>query len=343
MKKKKRLHEKYIKILLVIIFFPLALIHLLITNFQKSKYKPKGKFVQVGNNNYHVKVSGKGSPTIILESGQGGCSLDWVLVQGEISNLGTVISYDRANYGWSKTKENKSTIDEYVDELRSLLDKLELRPPYILVGHSFGGLIMRLFASKYAEDVEGLILVDSVHEDRYTSELMSLDRRKQFNNVIKQAKLGYLLAPLGITRIIKAFIGSKNLPKQEQKIVKALGYQSKAYTSLLLELLNSEGSVRQLKVSKPIEENLPVIILSAGKQTDDWKEEQYKLLKITNNTEHLIVTESWHSIQIHKPEVVIKAITDMLEITGSCAPLTPHNTVSTRRAGSALGLEEKAK
>lgn len=224
MKKQIGLTEKCIRILLIIVLFPLSMTQLLVSKFQLNKIKPIGKFVQVGNNQYHVNVTGEGTPTIILESGQGGCLLDWTNVQKVISSVGTVISYDRANFGMSHVKNNPASIEQYVYELRSLLDELNLKPPYIIVGHSFGGLVMRHFASQYPDDVKGLILVDSAHEDRYTPETMSLERKTQFNKAVKQAKIGYLLAPLAIPRIVNAFVGSKHLPKKEQEIVKVLGY-----------------------------------------------------------------------------------------------------------------------
>lgn len=81
---------------------------------------------------------------------------------------------------------------------------------------------------------------------------------------------------------------------------------------MYLELLNSEVSVKQLKASKPLPKELPVKVLSAWKQTAEWKEDQSKLLDLTNNTQQVKVEDSWHAIQIHKPEAVINAINDMI-------------------------------
>ena len=88
----------------------------------------------------HALVSGNGEPTIILDAGMGGFSVDWTFVQPELSTFSTVLSYDRAGYGWSKANEDSMTSEEYVNDLRKLLVKLKLKPPYILIRHSFGGI-----------------------------------------------------------------------------------------------------------------------------------------------------------------------------------------------------------
>jgi pimeloyl-ACP methyl ester carboxylesterase len=130
----------------------------------------------------------------------GSFSIDWVFVQPELSKFSTVLSYDRGGYGWSKTNEERVTSEEYVNDLRKLLAKLVLKPPYILVGHSFGGLNMQLFAASFPEDI---VLVDSVHEHYYLPEYMGNKRKAYFSKMLRVYKLGYILAPLGIPRFIK--------------------------------------------------------------------------------------------------------------------------------------------
>lgn len=96
-----------------------------------------------------------------------------------------MLSYDRGGYGWSKTNEERVTSEEYVNDLRKLLAKLVLKPPYILVGHSFGGLNMQLFAASFPEEIAGIVLVDSVHEHYYLREYMGNKRKANFSKMLR--------------------------------------------------------------------------------------------------------------------------------------------------------------
>ncbi|WP_369699121.1 alpha/beta fold hydrolase [Paenibacillus silviterrae] len=131
-------------------------------------------------------------PTIILESGMGGSALGWALVQPELSKYTRVLSYDRAGFGWSTETIEKPTCKAYVQDLRDLLTRVKLDPPYILVGHSYGGMIMRLFASEYPEEVVGIVLVDSTHEKRYVGSSLNQRRNEELLRQQNRLRLGYL-------------------------------------------------------------------------------------------------------------------------------------------------------
>ena len=212
-----------IRAAIFLLFFPLSITQILITKREDKKYQPPGELVNTETSKHHVHVSGKGEPTIILDAGMGGFSVDWAFVQPELSKFSTVLSYDRAGYGWSKSNENRVTSEEYVNDLRMLLLKLKLKPPYILVGHSFGGLNMQLFAAAFPEEIAGLVLVDSVHEHYYLQEYMSEKRKLNFSKMLRVYKLGYILAPLGIPRYLKQHIGSNRLPPGYLRQAKAKG------------------------------------------------------------------------------------------------------------------------
>ena len=102
---------------------------------------------------------------MVIDSGQGGTHLDWQLVQPEIAKLTQTVTYDRAGYGWSDLSlgQEARTAQQCLDELRQLLQKTEIPPPYILVGMSLSGLFVRLFAYQYPKEVAGMVLVDVTH------------------------------------------------------------------------------------------------------------------------------------------------------------------------------------
>lgn len=121
--------EKSIRQAISIVGFPLTMYQLILSYYHMNKYKPTGKLVRIGKRYLHAVVTGEHkteAPTIILESGMGGSSLDWSLVQPELSKHATVISYDRAGFGWSITME-QPTCNHYVDDLRLLLHEMNRR------------------------------------------------------------------------------------------------------------------------------------------------------------------------------------------------------------------------
>ncbi|MFE4710629.1 alpha/beta fold hydrolase [Paenibacillus sp. NPDC056722] len=303
--------DNYLRYTIAAAFFPLTCTQALWTQYDRFRYKPAGKRISVGSRELHAHVTGSGRTTIVLEAGMGGNLLDWSLVQPELSRDATVVAYDRAGLGWSKGSGKPATCKQYVEDLRSLLSALELQPPYVLVGHSFGGMVMRLFAAEYPDEVKGLILVDAVHEGRYLAAEMS-EQGRRHKDSLNQLRLGYLLSPAAIPRLTGRHIGSRRLPSPMLEQVKAAGYRSSAYKTLYAELLDAHESALQLATAERLREDLPVVVLSAGQQDKEWHREQLRLAELTSCTQHIVVRDSWHSIQIYRPDVVIDAIRSLL-------------------------------
>src|SRR5262249_14535484 len=128
--------------------------------------KPPGKLVNLGGHRLHVRCSGKGRPTVVVENGLGDFSFDWVLVQSRVSRFTRICTYDRAGYAWSDPGPRPRTFAQLNLELKDALSKLAEPSPFVLVGHSYGGPVVRNFATVYAKDVAGIVLVDAAYEGR---------------------------------------------------------------------------------------------------------------------------------------------------------------------------------
>src|SRR6185437_1161890 len=111
-----------------------------------AHYPAPGKLVDVGGYKLHINCTGTGNPTVILDAGLGGTSLDWSKIQPAVTHFTRVCSYDRAGYGWSESGPGLRTSQQIVKELHLLLAHAQINGPYVLVGHSAGGLNMRLYA-----------------------------------------------------------------------------------------------------------------------------------------------------------------------------------------------------
>jgi pimeloyl-ACP methyl ester carboxylesterase len=132
---------------------------------KKPTYSPPGRLVDVGGYRLHLNCTGKRGPTIVLIAGAGDFSFDWGLVQPDVSRFARVCSYDRAGLAWSDPGPTPRTMRQDVYELHTLLKAARIKAPYVLVGHSIGGLIARVYAEQYPDEVVGMVLVDSTHED----------------------------------------------------------------------------------------------------------------------------------------------------------------------------------
>ena len=131
-----------------------------------QRFPQRGHLVQAESIRMNIDCSGQGSPTVILESGSGGPSIDWLMVQPEVAKFTRVCSYDRAGYGWSDSGPEPRSSLQIAHELNQLLHAAGEKGPYILVGHSMGGYDVRVYTGQYPNDVAGIVLVDASHEDQ---------------------------------------------------------------------------------------------------------------------------------------------------------------------------------
>lgn len=127
---------------------------------------PRGQMVDLGGHRLHVICAGRGMPTVILESGFEEFSFDWILVQSKVARFSRVCSYDRAGYAWSDPGPKPRSFIQINVELHDALAKLEEKGPFVLVGHAFGGPIVRNFVNSYPKEVAGIVFLDAVSEDQ---------------------------------------------------------------------------------------------------------------------------------------------------------------------------------
>ena len=157
-------------------------------------YPPLGELIEVHGHKMHLYCLGTGSPTVVLESGLGDMMLNWHKVQVETASFSRVCAYDRAGFGWSDPLDEPVYSPRVAESLHTLLKNADIPAPYVLVGHSLGGIHVRNFAHQYPDEIAGIVLVDSAHDiqraedpDEGKNPLLSLCR---------------LIAPLGIVRML---------------------------------------------------------------------------------------------------------------------------------------------
>src|SRR5579885_2633825 len=142
----------------------LAVIAFLSAVLAAAQPAPSGKLVDLGGHRLHVNCTGRGRPIVVVENGLDDFSFDWVLVQNQVSKFTRICTYDRAGYAWSDPGPKPRTFAQINLELHDALSKLGERGPYVLVGHSYGGPVVRNFAITYPEEVAAVVLVDAAFE-----------------------------------------------------------------------------------------------------------------------------------------------------------------------------------
>ncbi len=290
---------------LIFLLLIISLLTISTTTQAKEKSYP-GELIDIGTHRLHINCSGKGSPAVIIDSGIGGFSLEWLKIQATLSANLKVCSYDRAGYGWSDPGPRPRTTARISNELRLLLTAAEIAGPYVLVGHSFGGYNIRYFASKYPGLTAGLILVDSSHPDQFnTEEFKRVQKKKEESEYKNSYKV----------RVIHPVI-SNSYPVENKQTAFRLMSTMKSRSTLLNEMDNMEISARQVnRQTNHPPYIFPVTILTRGQRVwaedelgerreQQWLRLQNDLKKISNQSRHYLAEKSGHIIHLDQPEFV---------------------------------------
>lgn len=176
------------------------------SHYDRWRYASEGRWIDIGEGRrLYLLEKGSGGTTVVFESGIGATNLNWHHIQEKVSTFCTTASYDRGGLGWSSPCRSPRTPTNIASELHQMLNGAGIKPPYILVGHSFGGLVVRRFALLYPEEVISLILVDPMRCEEWPpldpSKQASIDRGSRLTGyAIPIARLG--LARLAVTSLL---------------------------------------------------------------------------------------------------------------------------------------------
>ena len=268
-----------------------------------------GEMVVVDGRQVHLLCQGQGSPAVILESGIPGISLGWASVMEDIASFARVCAYDRAGYGWSEAGPEPRTISNITTELRELLRTAGVDPPYVLAGHSFGGLVVQLYASRFPDEVAGMVLVDSSHPDlaRRTGDLDRMGR------VAFRLKL---LAPLGIARLmIDAPSGNpESRPGSVRAMEKEVLATTRSFRAVASEMKGLRESLNQTAENRPRLGWKPLVVLTEGRRKMEfWHAMQEQFTELSDSSEWQVVNGAGHFIHQDEPGIVVDAVRRVVE------------------------------
>jgi pimeloyl-ACP methyl ester carboxylesterase len=284
---------------------------------------PIGQLVDIGGRRLHLNCTGRGSPTVIVENGSSSFSIEWALVQPAVSAFTRICTYDRAGFAWSDRGPEDNTVEETMDDLHHLLAVAHVPGPYVLVGHSIGGMYVRAYQRRYPADVVGLVLVDATPEE----DLEYLSGGKSVAGVfLTWDQLAQVYAPYLKNPPPPRELPTKLDPPDDRLSPELQRDLLWAYRLWLSRIdmphswISAESwreefvALRALRLAQPHAlGNLPLIVLRRGLRTNDTLNQREADLAALSLVGKLIVApESDHDIHLWSPDLVVSAIRDVV-------------------------------
>jgi pimeloyl-ACP methyl ester carboxylesterase len=305
----------------------------------RRRFLGLGRLVEVGDGR-RIYVSDMGremasGPTVIFESGIAATSQNWLRVQEAVAGYTRAVSYDRDGLGWSSACTSERTPSNIARELRELLQRANIPGPYLLVGHSFGGLVVRRYAALYPDDVVGVVLVDPMRSEEWPP--VNESQRAILERGIRMAGYGILVARFGLARLAttsllcrsgkasRAFSRAAGnggihvmqritcevgkMPREVWPIVAAHWASPKYYRGLAAHLKAVIATVTEMQVAEAIE-GIPVVLLTPASAEPLSSE---RLKRIGPEVRQVIAEKSGHWVHLDEPELVLETIRAMVE------------------------------
>lgn len=283
----------------------------------ERRHKPPGRLVDVGGRRLHILCKGEAAgPTVVIEQGAGSPSVAWQPLQNEVSGFARVCLYDRAGYQWSDPAPDPRSLSDRAADLHRLLQAAGEPGPYVLVGHSYGGVLSRVFAEAYPQDVAGLVLVDAVEETAIFRGSYG-DYRRGF---LRIAAIGRILARFGVVRLIMTALSRPEGGMTAEMNRQMIGFISRpSFSDGLRDELESlsRGQAELEPAGHPgALGDRPLVVIThvkpfpgpAALLEPGWAEGQKRLAALSTDSDLVAATESNHMIHAEQPELVIDAI-----------------------------------
>jgi pimeloyl-ACP methyl ester carboxylesterase len=281
-----------------------------------------GRLIDIGGRRLHLLCSGEGSPTVILEAGASSFAIDWTLVQRDAARTNRTCSYDRAGMGWSDPA-TPTTRASSASDLHTLLEKAGEHGPYVLVGASRGGLLVRSYLDAYPDDVAGFVFVDPSTEDRLFT-MIDGQAMAIAEVTAEQLRTTFPRQTIAVPRR-RPQTGAPfdRLPTELYRIRVQLDEQLIASTpdSVSAEIVGASQESERAFLAKLLATrkapyplgSRPTVVLTRGDEKSEGRESSHAALaKLSSNSRHSIVAGAGHEIHLFEPSAVITGIADVV-------------------------------
>ena len=322
----KRIAKGIVALLLVALLIGLG--YEQVSRWRASRsFPPPGALYEVDGQMAHLHCSGEGEPTVILEAGLDVFgSLSWSNIYPDLAESNRVCAYDRAGIMWSRARDDQRDAVSIADELHAMLTVASERPPYVMVGHSLGGQLVRVFDQRFPGEVEGFVFVDSSHPEQV--ELSPAEVTGATPSPLRFKVLG----AIGLLRLSSSSGGPEALPDKAAAAV--VGFRPGSVLGMMREAAALDAIDEQSGETGNLGDR-PLVVLTAGapdprpdwtQETSDrmeevWQELQVELAALSTNVDHRVVPEASHYVHWDAPHAVLVAVGDVVKAVRSGAPV----------------------
>jgi pimeloyl-ACP methyl ester carboxylesterase len=301
---------------------------------------PPGQLVDVGTHRLHLRCAGEGTPAVVFDAALGASSLSWSLVLPGVAAVTRACAYDRAGFGWSEGGPLPRTAGQIADELSALLRRAAVPLPCVLVGHSFGGLVMRLFAARHADAAAALVLLEPAHPEEWASP--SDEQRRMIARGTRLCGHGALAARLGLARAVAALVSTGalgaaraivtvvsrgglrredegilapvwKLPPEARAVLKRMWTEPRFFEALGSQIASISESAAQAAQEAPEHYgDLPLVVLTAAGAGKQRMQADAALARQSSRGRHVLIADSGHWLPLDAPAAVVDAIVDVV-------------------------------
>jgi pimeloyl-ACP methyl ester carboxylesterase len=279
--------------------------------------------IDVGGHSLHLNCRGSGSPTVILEPGAGGISSTLGWITPAVARDTRVCVYDRAGRGWSEPADGPQDGATIATDLHTLLQRGHVPGPYVMAGHSFGGLYVLAFAARYPDEVAGMVLVDSTETGSAATTATSPETESSYDITWRASALLSSSARLGLARLLGQ-LDFGSLPPRARDEARGLTVTPNHAQSTIDEYMQAGASADQAASLRDFGAK-PLFVLTAGSGSDaEWMAAQDDLASLSTNSAHRVVDGAAHIDLIFEKDdaaVTSQAILDVVSSVRSGGPL----------------------
>jgi pimeloyl-ACP methyl ester carboxylesterase len=292
-------------------------------SLEAKAYPPPGQLIDVGGHRLHLYCTGSGSPTVVLEPGHGGSSSDFGWITPAMASETRVCVYDRAGRGWSDATDGPQDGAHIAADLHTLLERAHVPGPYVLAGHSFGGLYILSFAAQFPDQVAGMVLLDSTAPKPGPAQPTDTESYSLLRRV---AVLFPAVAHLGAGRLLNPF-SYGTLPPRSRDEARANSSTARHLGSWIEEVLAGSASAHQASLLTDLD-GKPLIVVTADTGNDaKWQSAQEHMATLSTNSLHRVAHDTTHQSLLDNgadSAAASTAIHDVVASVRTSQPLAPR-------------------